>query len=1002
MLKIITFSTISFLILAISSTTTFSQCDSSLTIKSNDTTICQGQSVVLLGPTVSQNVCTKSQLPLNLQQGLIALYPFCGNANDESGNGNNGIVNGATLTTDRFGNANNAYSFDGINDYINRAALPDLTSLTISAWVFHTNGHNHSNILCDMNHNWGNDLYMSMSDSTIGIMANKNGALLALASGWGGTSPPPQAISNLNLENQWKHIVWVMYPTYSTVYINGVITGTFNYTGSNVGYHDVTNIGRLNDGVWDGNYFKGKIDDIYIYNRTLSASEIQQLYNTGGITSIYNWSTGATTQNITVTPLQTTTYYLTVTYGSCSIFDSVKVTVSPLPIVNLGNDTTICQGNNLLLNAGNAGAAFTWNTGATSQQLNVTISGTYWVKVTNSNGCYRIDTIVINFGANFSVNIGNDTTICQGQSVFLLGPAGTQNVCFKSQLPINLQQGLIAFYPFCGNANDESGNGNNGIVNGSTLTTDRFGNSNSAYSFDGINNYINRAPLPDMTSLTISAWVFHTNGHNHSNILCDMNHNWGNDLYMSISDSTIGIMANKNGALLALASGWGGTSPPPQAISNLNLENQWKHIVWVMYSTYSTVYINGVIAGIFNYTGSNVGYHDVTNIGRLNDGVWDGNYFKGKIDDVYIYNRTLSASEIQQLYNTGASTFLSYNWSTGDTTQNITVTPPQTTTYYLTATNGSCSNIDSVKVTVSPLPIVNLGIDTTICQGNNLLLNAGNVGATYYWSTGATVQQINVTNSGTYWVKVINNIGCFVKDTINVNFVSNLTVNLGIDTTICQGNNLLLDAGNAGGTYLWSTGSTSQQLNITNSGTYSIIVNNSNCYGFDTINISIVQNQIISLGNDTIMCPGDFIFLSPGLGFDQYLWSDGSTLNYLNVFNPGNYSVTVFYGLCSIIDSIFIDECGSEIWVPNVFTPNGDGINDFFAPIFQNIDKITLYIYNRWGNQIFEGSSKSINWDGKYKGSPCPEGIYYYLIEYEKKGKNKGMLELHGSVTLLH
>ena len=182
---------------------------------------------------------------------------------------------------------------------------------------------------------------------------------------------------------------------------------------------------------------------------------------------------------------------------------------------------------------------------------------------------------------------------------------------------------------------------------------------------------------------------------------------------------------------------------------------------------------------------------------------------------------------------------------------------------------------------------------------------------------------------------------------------------------------------------------------------YWVIVNNNNCNGSDTINLNTIAKPIVSLGNDTIMCPGEIIILSPGTGFSQYHWSDGSSLSNMIVHNPGTYSVTVFNGLCSATDAVFIDECSSEIWVPNVFTPNGDGINESFFPVCTNIDKITLYIYNRWGNQLYEGSGTSAKWDGKYKGELCPDGVYYYLIEYEHKGNTRGMRQLHGSVTLL-
>ena len=99
--------------------------------------ISEGESVTLSLNTTG-GAATSSQLPANLQQGLVAYYPFNGNANDESGNGNNGTVNGATLTEDRFGNANGAYSFDG-NDWIDATdnGFPNgISGYTFSAWFF--------------------------------------------------------------------------------------------------------------------------------------------------------------------------------------------------------------------------------------------------------------------------------------------------------------------------------------------------------------------------------------------------------------------------------------------------------------------------------------------------------------------------------------------------------------------------------------------------------------------------------------------------------------------------------------------------------------------------------------------------------------------------------------------------------------------------------------------------------------------------------------------------
>ena len=81
---------------------------------------------------------------------------------------------------------------------------------------------------------------------------------------------------------------------------------------------------------------------------------------------------------------------------------------------------------------------------------------------------------------------------------------------------------------------------------------------------------------------------------------------------------------------------------------------------------------------------------------------------------------------------------------------------------------------------------------------------------------------------------------------------------------------------------------------------------------------------------------------------------------------------------------------------------NGDGINDFFFPVYKNIKNISLKIYNRWGIQLFEGSDKLAIWDGKSAGKHCPEGVYFYLVDYEQQGANKGNRQLHGSVSVFY
>ena len=187
----------------------------------------------------------------------------------------------------------------------------------------------------------------------------------------------------------------------------------------------------------------------------------------------------------------------------------------------------------------------------------------------------------------------------------------------------------------------------------------------------------------------------------------------------------------------------------------------------------------------------------------------------------------------------------------------------------------------------------------------------------------------------------------------------------------------------------------------TSAGTYRDTLNTA--AGCDSVIISnLTVNPIPnpSLGNDTLMCPGELIVLTPGIGFSKYEWSDGSDLKTLNVTRPGTYSVNVFAGLCSASDTISIAGCGIELWFPNVFTPNNDGLNEVFRPVAQGI--ITSYqitIFNRWGQKLYESNDPIAGWDGTFEGNRCPDGAYFFIAEYSVD--NPKQRTTRGSVTLL-
>ncbi|MEI6261742.1 MAG: LamG domain-containing protein [Deltaproteobacteria bacterium] len=207
-----------------------------------------------------------------------------------------------------------------------------------------------------------------------------------------------------------------------------------------------------------------------------------------------------------------------------------------------------------------------------------------------------------------------------------------------------INDGLVAYYPLNGNANDESGNGHNGTVNGAILTTDRFGNTNSAYSFDGVQDHVIRVPSNNnlnfgKSDFSMSVWI-KPNSSSNPQIM-------GKDNHAGTAATT--------GYLLRYLDGKGVSFGVRDPISGTFVDSphplgyEWTHVVAFRESNVLKLYINGV----FDSSMPESSAVDVSNtadfkIGRFDE--WYQPSFRGNIDDVRIYNRALSASEIQQLY----------------------------------------------------------------------------------------------------------------------------------------------------------------------------------------------------------------------------------------------------------------------------------------------------------------------------------------------------------------
>ncbi len=182
--------------------------------------------------------------------------------------------------------------------------------------------------------------------------------------------------------------------------------------------------------------------------------------------------------------------------------------------------------------------------------------------------------------------------------------------------------------------------------------------------------------------------------------------------------------------------------------------------------------------------------------------------------------------------------------------QNPVVTPLENTRYIVAVNDGVLTMSDSAEVAVYEFPVADLGDDQVLCGETEYLLDAGNPGASYLWSTGETTQTILANGQGEnqFWVVVTNENNCSDSDTVNITFAENPQVDLGRDTVVCQDVTYILDAGNPGASYLWSTGETTQSIVVDSAGygiglhDFSVTVTNEYaCEGSDEASVEILD-----------------------------------------------------------------------------------------------------------------------------------------------------------------
>ncbi|MDH7515325.1 MAG: SBBP repeat-containing protein [Bacteroidota bacterium] len=252
----------------------------------------------------------------------------------------------------------------------------------------------------------------------------------------------------------------------------------------------------------------------------------------------------------------------------------------------------------------------------------------------------------------------------------------------------------------------------------------------------------------------------------------------------------------------------------------------------------------------------------------------------------------------------GGEGFLSYRWSTGDTSRMITVKTSVSVSVTVVDSNGCTSVSPAIDIVVYPRPVVSVTASGPLafCDGGSVTLDAGAGHARYRWSTGDTTRRLTVTRSGIYDVVVTNAFGCEARSlpvTVTVYPLPKPSIVALGDTVLCEGDSVTLDAGSGYLAYTWTTGERTRNIVVRSAGLYGVTVTDSNGCMAPARPVAVTVNPrprpvIISLG-PTSFCEGGEVILDAGAGYASYRWSTGDTGRTLTVRRTGSYSVTTAF-----------------------------------------------------------------------------------------------------------
>jgi gliding motility-associated-like protein/uncharacterized repeat protein (TIGR01451 family) len=391
------------------------------------------------------------------------------------------------------------------------------------------------------------------------------------------------------------------------------------------------------------------------------------------------------------------------------------------------------------------------------------------------------------------------------------------------------------------------------------------------------------------------------------------------------------------------------------------------------------------------------------------------------INDVSCFGGTNGSITITAAGGTSPYDFLWNTSAVSSTIQNLV-----SGNYSLTITDDNgCEFISNHFVDQATQLVVTETHTDVLCFGQasgsvDISVVGGNTPYTFLWDNASTNEDLTNLSTGTYSVIVTDDNSCTESISVSISQPTQaLLLTAQATDVLCFGGNsgsidLSVTGGNPNYSYLWSDAQTTEDAINLPAGTYKVVVNDQNLCK-DSISVQIVEPQsplfLQAIGSEICFGANDGVVsvsAEGGTPTYNYLWNNNpnDTLPQLTNVGVAEYQVVVTDQngckdsiVASVIQPDDLEGCVT-LSIPNIFTPNQDGKNDYFVPEKAfNIKSYSIIILNRWGNVVYEGNDLLSGWDGNFEGKNVSEGVYFWKVEYTDNYEKSG--EMHGNLSLV-